>query len=306
MSEIVVVGSLNMDLVVGAPHLPTPGETLLGRNFQMVPGGKGANQAVAAARLGAWVAIVGRVGVDDFGRALRLNLDAAGVDDQYVLNDDSAATGVAVIEVDDNGQNTIVVAPGTNANVSRLDVSAARSVISSARTLVAQLEVPLDTVAYALAMARAAGVLTVLNPAPAQPLAADILSLADILVPNETEATLLTGIPVRDLPSAEAAARELNRQGAQVVVITLGARGALVLENGTAKEVPPFPVRAVDTTAAGDAFVAALAVARTREHDLNTALREASAAGALAATRAGAQPSLPTRVELTQFLKTVS
>jgi ribokinase len=306
MSKLVVVGSLNMDLIVRTPHLPRPGETILGRDFMTAPGGKGANQTVAAAKLGATVHMVGRVGGDDFGRALRENLRAAGADDRYVSTEDSAASGIAIIEVDDSGQNTIVVAPGANALVTRADVDAARSIIASSQALIAQLEIPLDTVEYALSTAHAANVLTILNPAPAQSLSTELLSLVDLLVPNETEAALLTGIEIKDDISAEQAARQLQERGARSVVITLGARGALALSDDKVWRIPPFRVKAIDATAAGDAFVGALATAYATQRDLDTALREASAAGALAATRLGAQPSLPTRAELDEFLKHAS
>lgn len=303
MTRIAVVGSLNMDLVIRTPRLPAPGETILGREFTTAPGGKGANQAVAAAKLGASVAMVGRVGTDSFGRALRESLRVDAVDTANVFADDLAATGVAVIQVDDGGQNTIVVASGANAYVTRADIDTSRAALISANALVVQLEVPLDTVTHALQLAHEAHVLTILNPAPAQPLQPDVLALVDILAPNETEASLLTDIMVNDWAGAEAAARELNRRGARTVVITLGARGALVFENNLAHQVPPFPVKSIDATAAGDAFVATLAVARASGRDMDTALREASAAGALTATKLGAQPSLPTRIELDEFLK---
>jgi len=303
MPHIVVVGSLNMDLVVRTPHLPRPGETILGHEFMMAPGGKGANQTVAAAKLGATVHMVGRVGGDDFGRALRGNLRAAGADDAYVFTEDSAATGIAIIEVEDSSQNTIVVAPGANAHVTRADVDAARSTITSAQAVIAQLEIPLDTVLYAMRLAHGANVLTALNPAPAQPLPVELLPLIDLLVPNETEASLLTGIEVKDETRAEQAAQKLHECGARVVVITLGERGAIVLDQQGARRIPPFRVKAIDTTAAGDAFVGALAAAYAAGRDLDTALCEASAAGALAATKLGAQPSLPTRAELDEFLK---
>jgi ribokinase len=303
MPHIVVVGSLNMDLVVRTPLLPQPGETILGHEFMMAPGGKGANQTVAAAKLGVTVHMVGRVGGDDFGRALRGNLRAAGADDAYVFTEDSAATGIAIIEVEDSSQNTIVVAPGANAHVTRADVDAARSTITSAQAVIAQLEIPLETVIHAMRLANGANVLTVLNPAPAQPLPAELLDLIDLLVPNETEASLLTGVEVRDEAGAEQAARKLHERGARVVVITLGERGAIVLDEQGARRIPPFRVKAIDTTAAGDAFVGALAAAYSAGRDLDTALREASAAGALAATKLGAQPSLPTRAELDEFLK---
>jgi ribokinase len=306
MPQLVVVGSLNMDLVVRAPHLPRPGETILGHDFMTVPGGKGANQTAAAAKLGAIVHMIGRVGGDDFGRALRDNLRVAGADDTYITTEDSAATGIAIIEVEDSGQNTIVVAPGANAHVTRADVDAARSIIAASRAVIAQLEIPLDTVEYALNAARTARVLTILNPAPAQPLSAELLSRVDLLVPNETEAAQLTGIEVKDDASAEQAARQLHERGARAVVITLGARGAFALNEHGGRRVPPFRVTAVDTTAAGDAFVGALATAYAAQPDLDAALRAASAAGALAATKFGAQPSMPTRAELDEFLRHAS
>ena len=306
MPEIVVVGSLNMDLVVRTPRLPRPGETIIGHEFITAPGGKGANQAVAAAKLGAAVGMVGRVGPDDFGRALRTNLRAVGADDTYVFAEDTASTGIAIIEVDESGQNTIVVAPGANARVMPADIDAARSMMTSARAVIVQLEIPLETVLHALRLARRANVLTLLNPAPAQPLSSELLSLADILIPNEIEAGLLTGFDVRDFESAEQAAHQLRQRGAHIVVITLGERGAIAVDDGGVKRVPAFQVKAIDATAAGDAFVAALAVARAAGRQIDIALREASAAGALAATKLGAQPSMPTRAELDEFLRHAS
>jgi ribokinase len=300
-----------MDLVVHAPRLPVPGETVFAGAFTTAPGGKGANQAVAAARLDAEVIMVGRTGADDFGRALRSNLHAAGVDTSHIGEDRDAATGVAVIAVEEGGQNTIIVASGANMRVSRADVDAARSAITEASALIVQLELPLDVVAYSMRLARGAGLLIVLNPAPAQALPLEFLALSDVLVPNESEASRLTGIAVRDASSAEAAARALAPDGVPVVVVTLGAQGALLWHQRSAQFIPPFTVHAVDATAAGDAFVGALTTALLRAPQgeplspasLRLALREASAAGALTATKPGAQPSLPTRAELNHFLR---
>ncbi len=302
MPDIVVVGSLNMDLVAQTAHLPERGETITGREFSIIPGGKGANQAVGASKLGASIAMIGRVGTDDFGRSLCTSLARAGVVTPYVHADPTATTGVAIISVEDGGQNTIIVVPGANAHVTPADVDNAVEIIASAKALMTQLEIPLATVVHALRIARANHVLTVLNPAPAQTLDAETLKLVDILIPNETEASRMTGIEVSDWDSSERAARELNRLGARVVVITLGARGALACEEDHVWRVPAFPVKAIDATAAGDAFVAALTVARVQGRDWETALREASAAGALTTTKLGAQPALPTRAELEQFL----
>jgi ribokinase len=302
MSRIVVVGSLNMDLVTRTPHLPLPGETIIGHAFTTAPGGKGANQAVAAARLGARVEMIGRIGADDFGRILRNTCAIAGVNTQNVLIDHDAATGVAVIQVDEAGQNTIVVAAGANAHLTPADIESASAAITSADALIVQLEVSLDSVERALYIAHAAKVLTVLNPAPAQPLPRDMLALADVIIPNESEAAQLTGIAVNDWASAESAARALHLGDAKLVIITLGARGALALENHRVHRSPAFSIQAVDATAAGDAFVAAFAVAFTSGKSIDDALREANAAGALTTTKLGAQPSLPTRTELDEFL----
>lgn len=301
--SIIVVGSLNMDLIVRTPRIPAPGETILGYTFSTAPGGKGANQAVAAAKLGAPVKLIGRVGADDFGKQLRSQLNAVGVDAQFVFEDAQAASGVALISVDDQGQNSIIVAPGANGRVTRQDVDSAREAIRAARVVIAQLEIPLDSVTYALRVAHDAGALTILNPAPARQLSSELLQNVDVIVPNETEAAQLTGIPVHDFDSAAQAAHALQQMGARSVIITLGDKGALWLnENAVAQQVMPFQVQVVDTTAAGDAFVGALGVALAREQDWETSLRTASAAGALAATKLGAQPSLPTRAEVEEFL----
>ena len=306
MPDILVIGSLNMDLIVRTPRLPAPGETILGTTFSTASGGKGANQAVAAAKLGAPVKMIGRVGADDFGKTLRANQSAVGVDTQYITQDTEAATGIASIWVDDNGQNSIIVAPGANARVARNDIDAAAIAFENARVVVAQLEIPLDTVMYAFQCARKNNCLTILNPAPAQPLTRKILELADVVIPNETETAQLTGIRVDNFDSAQNAAHALREMGARRVVITLGAQGALYAdENARAQHIASFAIQAVDTTAAGDAFVGALAAALARKKDWMTSLREASAAGALAATKLGAQPSLPTRAELNAFLNTV-
>ena len=302
MTDIVVVGSLNMDLVVQTAHLPACGETITGRELVVIPGGKGANQAVASSKLGAAIAMIGRVGTDDFGRTVCASLKQAGVLTTHVHSDPAATTGVAIISIEDGGQNTIIVVPGTNARVTPADVDNAVEIIASAKALMTQLEIPLATVVHALRVARMNHVLTVLNPAPAQVLTTEILELVDLLIPNETEASRMTGIHVNDWDSAESAARELNRLGARVAIITLGARGVLMCEKKRVWRVPAFPVKAIDATAAGDAFVAALTVARVQGRDWETALREASAAGALTTTKLGAQPALPTRAELEQFL----
>lgn len=302
-AHVTVVGSLNMDLVVRASRIPQPGETIIGTEFRTVPGGKGANQAVAAARLGAHVSMVGRVGRDAFGEVLLANLASDGIDHAWVTRDSEAATGVALIVVDDTGENSIVVASGANARLSSLDVEAAEGAIASADVVLMQLESPLSTVTRAAQIAHARGVQLMLNPAPARPLASSLLSLVDVLIPNESEAALLTEIPVEDQAEAEVAAIRLVESGAATVILTLGERGALLARATGTTHVPAFPIAPVDTTAAGDAFVGGLAVALAQGRTLIEAVRWGNAAGALATTKMGAQPSLPTRQTVERLLR---
>jgi ribokinase len=291
-----------MDLVARAPRIPQPGETIIGRDFHTLPGGKGANQAVAAARLGATVAMVGRVGGDAFARLLLDNLAAAGVDHTSVTQDSGAATGVALIVVDAAGQNSIVVASGANMRLSPADVETAETAIASADVLLLQLETPLETVTRAAQIAHAHGVTVILNPAPARPLPPALLSLVDVLVPNESETALLTGLPIDSRARVEAAAGALRESGVGAVILTLGERGALLAQAGGTQVFPAFMVTAVDTTAAGDAFMGGLAVALAEGQSLAESIRWGNAAGALAATRLGAQPSLPIRRAVEKLL----
>ncbi len=302
IARVAVVGSLNIDLVVRAPRIPQPGETIIGGDFRQMPGGKGANQAVAAVRLGASVSMVGRVGRDGFGQTLLENLAHDGVDHSFVIQDAAAATGVALIVVDDAGQNSIVVASGANGRLSPGDVQAAEAAIARADVLLLQLESPLEAVTRAAEMAHAHGVAVVLNPAPARPLSASLFSIVDVLVPNESETALLTEMPVADRAQAEAAAAALLELGVGTVILTLGERGALLAGADGVTHVPAFEVVPVDTTAAGDAFVGGFAVALAEGRALAEAARWGNAAGALATTKAGAQPSLPTRRAVTALL----
>jgi ribokinase len=298
--RIVVLGSLNMDLVVRATRFAQPGETIMGSDFLTAPGGKGANQAVAARRLGADVAIIGRVGDDAFGQVLRTGLAAEGLDVRLVDVTPSASTGVALITVDDSGENTIVVVPGANGLVDSEDLERALPAIADADALLLQLEVPLPVVMRAASHAHAARVAVILNAAPAQPLPSTLLPLVDYLVVNETEVIDLAR-PAGDTP--EAAARALQARGARAVVVTLGAAGArLVSPDGTTVSAGGFRVEAVDTTAAGDAFVGALAVALAEGATPVEALQFGNAAGAVTVTRPGAQPSLPTRAAVDALL----
>ena len=286
-ARIVVVGSMNMDLVIRSPRIPKPGETIVGGDLVSVPGGKGANQAVAASRLGAQVAMVGRVGQDDFGQKLLNNLMAAGVDCQAVTQDANVATGVALIMVDDAGENSIVVSLGANMRLSPGDVEAAEPIIAAAQLLLLQLEIPLESVIRA----------------PAQPAPKALIELVDVLVPNQHEAAMMSGVtPVNEPYQAAVAARALQAMGIDQVVITLGERGALLASGRTATLFPAFPITAVDTTAAGDAFVAGLSVALAEGQPLDEAVWWGNAAGALAATQLGAQTSLPTRQRLEAML----
>jgi ribokinase len=303
MSHIVVVGSLNMDLVVRTPHMPIPGETVLGRDFRTIPGGKGANQAVGAARLGAQVSMVGRVGADGFGETLRANLQANGIDTTHVLTDTKAPSGVALITLDATGQNTIVVASGTNMCLTPADVCAAFTQTGKVDVVVLQLESPLECVLEAARQGKARGAKIVLNPAPAQPLSDALLALVDVLVPNESEAALLSGQHVDTPEQAENAARQLFARGVGAVVLTLGSRGALLVSpSAPGIHFPPYNVQVIDTTAAGDAFVAALSVGIADELPLEKAVQQANAAGALAVTKMGAQPSMPTKKEVDELI----
>ena len=303
---IVVIGSVNMDLVCRAPRIPAPGETIIGKDLVTIPGGKGANQAVAAAKLastGTDVCLVARVGDDDFGRRLLDGLSQHGVCTEYVSRTRGVASGCAMILVDEKGENSIVVAPGANAKLTSTDVDRARAVIRRAAVVVLQLETPLATVRHAISTCRALGVPTILDPAPVPPRGLPReLYRVDVLTPNETEAGLLLGRD-RDLRPEEIARRLLSR-GPGSVVLKLGDKGAVWrTANGHSQWAGAFTVKAVDSTAAGDAFTAALAIARAEGLKASQTLRFANAAGALCCTRLGAQPSLPDRGAVERMLR---
>lgn len=307
-SKVAVVGSFNMDLVFSAPRLPWPGETLSGTAFGMFIGGKGANQAVAAARAGAQVEMLGRLGRDTFGDNIAAVLEEEGIRLKHVVRDPEIGTGVAGIIVQPDGTNSIVVIPNANGRLSAKDVQKGRGVIASADVLLLQLEVPVEASLAAAKIAKSSGATVILNPAPAQDLPDELLRLVDILVPNETEAGHLAGagggasMPTSDDPTQ--LVRALLGRGVGTVVLTLGERGSWIMRSGVAEpvEVLPFSVDVVDTTAAGDAFCGALAVALAEGKSLPEAARFASAAGALACTRMGAGPSLPGRHEVERLL----
>lgn len=302
--HLVVIGSANQDVVVRVEHIPAPGETVLGGAFVTPAGGKGANQAVAAARLGAYVQFVGRVGADAFGDSLRREMSEAGVDVGRLLRDPEHPTGVALIGVADSGQNAIIVAPGANGRVSPADVDEARPLIAAADAVVLQLEIPLKTVAHAVNVAHELGTRVILNPAPVshvEPLPADLLQRVGVLTPNEHEAANLLGLPSASGLSMDDAARRLRALGPAIVIITLGSDGCLIATEAETLHIPAVAVTPVDTTAAGDCFTGALAVALAEGLPIDAAARFAIRAASLSVTRMGAQPSLPLRQELDAF-----
>lgn len=301
--RIVVVGSINMDLVYHVARLPQPGETLTGTSFQQVHGGKGANQAVAAARMNADVSMTGRIGDDAFGAALIAGLRDESVDVSHVTMSVGTSSGLAVIGVEDSGQNCIAVIPGANGLVTSTDVVAAETVIAAADVLLLQLEIPVAAVITAIRIARQHDVLTILDPAPALKTFPAELLCVDVICPNESEASMITGLPVTNVAEAMAAARHLRSLGAKTAVITLGSHGCVVCdESDNPQCLPSFPVTAVDTTAAGDAFAGALGFCLAQGQPIPDALRFASAAGAFASTRHGAQPAMPRYDEVVALL----
>ena len=301
--RVVVVGGLNMDLVFGAPRRPDRGETLAGSAFGMFVGGKGANQAVAAARAGAQVQMVGRVGSDSFGQDILGALEAEGIGLRHVVRDPQDGTGVAGIVVEEDGANSIVVIPRANARLSEADVRKAHGTIAAASVLLVQLEVSVEASLSAARLARRAGVPVILNPAPARELGDAVYQSVDVLTPNEVETHFLTGIAPTTSDAAREAALVLQRRGVKTVLLTLGDRGALLADDAAPPvDVAPFAVDAVDTTAAGDAFCGALAFAMAEGRPMVECARFACAAGALACTVLGAGPSLPTRQRIEALL----
>lgn len=300
--KIVVVGSSNMDLVVKSKRIPAAGETILGGDFIMVPGGKGANQAVAAAKLGANVCFIAKLGEDVFGEQSLKNFKKERVNTDYVQKTREAPSGVALIMVDDKGENSIVVAPGANLKLSPEDVRAAKAEIKAAGAVVAQLEVPLDTIQCAAELANNSGVPFILDPAPARELPPELLEMVDVLTPNETEAQILTGIEVTDEDSARAASMNLLERGVKAVIVTLASKGFILVDSDQVEYVPAHKVQAVDSTAAGDAFTGSLAVGIAEGKPLLDAASFANYVAALAVTKMGAQSSMPTLQEVQSFM----
>jgi ribokinase len=306
--QIVVVGSVNLDLVCSGKRIPAPGETLMGENFQTFFGGKGANQAVAVARLGYPVSMIARVGDDEFGGRLRIGLRTANVNVREVRTCTDTASGVALITVDAAGQNSIMVIPGANSKLTPQDLDRAKSMLCTAGMVLTQLETPLDTVEYLCELTHRAGVPLMLDPAPARALSRKVLGRVSYLTPNETETCALCGISPSKLNQSAIAdcAKELQARGTANVIVKLGARGAYVhAADGLSKAIPPFKVPVVDSTAAGDAFNAALAIALLRGSSLPVAAQYAAAAGAVSVTRAGAQPAMPTAADVDALLQSV-
>lgn len=304
--NVVVVGSSNTDMIIQMKAIPRPGETLLGGKFNIAPGGKGANQAVGAARAarpGTQVFFVAKVGKDIFGEQAIAGFKKDKIKTDYVFRDSKNPSGVALIFVADDGKNSIAVASGANAALSPSDVKKASQVIKNADILVLQLETPLETVQAAIEIADQSGVPIILNPAPAQKLSPDILRKVTILTPNEIEAETLTGIAVKNKTTAAQAAQILHDFGIPIVIITLGAKGAYLSTPTVKQMIKPFAVKAVDTTAAGDIFNGALAVSLSEDTGLLEAVHFASAAAALSVTKLGAQPSAPKRREIIDLLK---
>jgi ribokinase len=303
---ILVIGSMNTDMVVRAERLPRPGETVLGGEFMNTQGGKGANQAVAAARLGGNVSFVGKLGNDVFGKQTLSLLKNQNIDTTFISTTDDQPSGVALINVDHNGENFITVASGANNLLSKADIDDAKPAFEHAKFVVMQLETPVETVAYAAQLAKKHGATVILNPAPAptEPLPDMLLNNIDIIIPNKTEAELITGITLDSDEAHRKALEFLADKGIKTVIFTLGSRGAMVCVNGECIEVPSQKVKAVDTTAAGDTFCGALTVALSEGRDIIDAVKFANQAAAISVTRQGAITSIPTRDELDKAMNT--
>ncbi|MDK2799456.1 MAG: ribokinase [Clostridiales bacterium] len=302
-SRITVIGSLNMDLVVNVSHMPKVGETIMGRNFITIPGGKGANQAVAAGKLGADVYMIGKVGTDEYGSVLMDNLKSANVDVSGVKQQENMHTGLAFINVDNSGNNNIVVVSGANGTCSKEDIDTYKNIIQESEIIILQLEIPLDTVIYAVNIAKDLNKTVILNPAPAVQLPDRLLKQVDILTPNETELEILTGIEVNSLDDVEKAARVLLGKGVNAIIVTVGEKGAVMINDSEVLHVPVEKVDVADTTAAGDSFTASLAVGLSQGMNYKEAIEFANKVATVVVTREGAQTSLPTLEEVNQFFE---
>jgi ribokinase len=303
--KIVVIGCLHTDFTVKVKTIPRIGESVLGKSFKRSPGGKGANQAVAAARLGADVVLIGRVGADVFGKELIKNLRENGIDTKYIIEDSETYTGLALIMVDEDGDNILAVASGADMRIRKEDIDRAEEIIKLSDILLIQLETPLQIVEYAINIAFNKGVKVLLNPAPAQKLSKDLLKKVYVLIPNEKEAELLSNVKIKDLNSSKISAKKLLENGTKNIVITLGKNGSIIATKEETVHINGLNVNAIDTTGAGDAFCGALAVALSSGKELKEAVIYANYAGALATTKIGAQEALPTKEELENFKREV-
>ncbi len=300
--NIVVVGSSNTDMIIKVDKIPKPGETVIGGKFYKAAGGKGANQAVAASRAGGNVTFISSVGNDVFGNEAIMGFRNDEINIDFIKNDSGEASGIALIFIDGIGENSIAVASGANLKLEEADLVKAQEKISNADVLLMQLEIPIETVEAATKIACSAGVKVILNPAPAQPLRDELLKNISILTPNESEAELLTGVEIKDENDAKKAAKLLLDKGVEIVIITLGTKGALLATKEESKLILGFKVDVLDTTAAGDVFNGALAVAISENKQLNDAIKFAHAAAAISVTKIGAQPSAPKRSEIVKML----
>ena len=299
---LTVLGSINADHVISVPYFAKPSETLTGQNYQIAYGGKGANQAVAAARLGAKVAFISCIGSDSIGKTMKNAFAQEGIDTTHINTVSQEMTGMAFIQVAKSSENSIVLASGANAHLGEMVVRQSEAQIAQSDCLLMQLETPLSGVELAAQIAKKNGVKVVLNPAPAQILSDELLSLIDIITPNETEAEILTGVQVSDEQSAVEAAQVFHKKGIDCVMITLGEKGVFVSQNGETRIINGFRVKAVDTTAAGDTFNGGFVTALLEGQSFENAVRFGQAAAAISVTRKGAQPSIPTRQETLEFL----
>lgn len=302
MGKIIVVGSSNTDMIVKVPRIPTPGETILGGEFMTAPGGKGANQAVAAARAGGLVTFIANTGNDTLGEEAIEGFNKEGINTDYIFVDDDNPSGVALIFVGEVGENSIAVASGANGTLTPSKIKEIEDVIAGGDILLIQLETPLDTIEEAIRIANKNGVTVILNPAPAQSLSDDLLKKIDILTPNQSEAELLTGIEVTNEKTAKKAAGHLLSKGVKTVIVTLGSEGAFVMNKDFQKTIPGYKVDAKDATAAGDTFNGALAVGLSEGKSIEEAVQWSHAAAAISVTRMGAQPSIPNKKEIDNFV----
>lgn len=300
MKKICVIGSLNMDLVVNVEEMPKKGQTLIGSSFKEVPGGKGANQAVAIAKLGGDISMIGKVGNDSFGKTLISELKKNNVKTDYIYTED-CSSGVAMITVDKNAENSIVVAPGANFKVLREDIDKCIDAIKNSEIIVLQLETPIDTIKYVLEKSKELGKFTILNPAPAAKLSDDIIRNVDLLTPNETELEILSGVKIDCEEDIKKAAEVMIEKGVKQLIVTLGSKGSLYIDKDNMKFKKSYKVKAIDTTAAGDSYTGALAVYLSQDKSIEDAMDFASKVGALSVTKEGAQNSLPTLKDVENF-----